>query len=209
MCLSPEPCNPTNLSVHYNVSTAQVMWEAARGASSYSAEAVTNQGMTISCNTTNTGCFLNSLQCSQIYNVTVTASNVACNSVTSEIHCLMTGWWLEWENCTWKVYRWYGSGLFVHLIQNLAHQPTFKPVWSVNNMLQLFHGSRVTLLWVMLPTLTTKEDIAFPVLAQTQTYNVLSQDWCVELCTASGWRPWDSSTTALTAPWSLLHQVHY
>uniref|UniRef100_A0A3B4UWS1 Fibronectin type-III domain-containing protein n=1 Tax=Seriola dumerili TaxID=41447 RepID=A0A3B4UWS1_SERDU len=88
--LATEPCVPTNLSVHYNVSAALAMWGAAAGASSYSVEAVTDQGSTVSCNTTNNSCFLNGLQCSQIYNVTVTAHNLACDSLTSEIHRLMT-----------------------------------------------------------------------------------------------------------------------
>ncbi|XP_023261684.1 fibronectin type III domain-containing protein 7-like [Seriola lalandi dorsalis] len=89
--LTTEPCVPTNLSVHYNVSTAQVMWDAAGGASSYSIEAVTDQGSMVTCNTTNNSCRLSRLQCSQIYNVTVMARNVACNNtVTSEPYRLMT-----------------------------------------------------------------------------------------------------------------------
>nr|XP_046264816.1 mucin-4-like [Scatophagus argus] len=89
--LTTEPCAPMNLSVHYNVSTAQVMWGAARGAKSYSVQAVTDQGSMATCNTTNTSCFLNGLQCSQIYNVTVMAHNLACNNtVTSEPYRLMT-----------------------------------------------------------------------------------------------------------------------
>ncbi|XP_018532382.1 mucin-4 isoform X2 [Lates calcarifer] len=88
--LTTEPCVPTNISVFYNVSTAQVMWGSASGASSYSVEAVTDHGSTVTCNTTNNSCFLNGMQCGQIYNVTVTAHNLACDSVTSEIHRLMT-----------------------------------------------------------------------------------------------------------------------
>ncbi|KAM9349923.1 fibronectin [Symphorus nematophorus] len=89
--LTTEPCVPMNLTVHYNVSTAQVMWDAARGARSYSVQAVTDQGSTVTCNATNTNCFLSGLQCSQIYNVTVTAHNQACNNtVTSDPYRLMT-----------------------------------------------------------------------------------------------------------------------
>lgn len=81
-----------NLSVHYNVSTAQAMWDAARGARSYSVQAVTDQGWAVSCDANHTSCFLNGLQCSQIYNVTVTARNLVCNNtVTSEPYSLMTG----------------------------------------------------------------------------------------------------------------------
>ncbi|KAE8290995.1 Fibronectin type III domain-containing protein 7 Precursor [Larimichthys crocea] len=89
--LVTEPCVPTDLTVNYNVSTAQVMWGAASGASSYSVHAVTDQGPTVTCNTINTNCFLNGLQCSHIYNVTVMAQNMACNdTVTSEPYCLNT-----------------------------------------------------------------------------------------------------------------------
>lgn len=93
-----------NLSVHYNVSTAQVMWGAAGGARSYSVQAVTDQGTTVTCNTSNTSCFLNGLQCSQIYNVTVMAHNLACNgTVTSEPYRLMTGSSHDRENTEYSI----------------------------------------------------------------------------------------------------------
>lgn len=92
-----EPCAPGNLSVSYNVSTAMVMWGAARGASSYSVQAVTNQGLTATCNTSQTNCFINGLQCGQIYNVTVSAHNQACNNtVVSERYRLLTGLSPNW-----------------------------------------------------------------------------------------------------------------
>lgn len=81
-----------NLSVHYNVSTAQVTWGAARGASSYSATAVADQGSTIHCNTTNTSCFLTGLQCGQSYNVSVAARSWACDRESSLTHRIATGW---------------------------------------------------------------------------------------------------------------------
>lgn len=87
-----EPCAPGNLSVIYNVSVAKVMWHAARGASSYSVQAVAHQGLTATCNTSGTDCFVNGLQCGQIYNVTVAARNRACNNtVVSERYRLLTG----------------------------------------------------------------------------------------------------------------------
>ncbi|XP_047445276.1 mucin-4-like [Mugil cephalus] len=89
--LTTGPCVPMNLSVHYNVSNAKVMWGAARGASLYSVQAVTDQGPTATCDTNNTHCSLTSLQCSQIYNVTVTARNQACNNtVVSAPYRVMT-----------------------------------------------------------------------------------------------------------------------
>ncbi|XP_056277189.1 fibronectin-like [Pseudoliparis swirei] len=88
--LTTEPCVPADLSVHYNMSTAQVTWGPARGASSYSVQAVTDQGLTVSCNTTNSSCHLNGLQCSHVYNVTVMARNPACDGVIAETHRLTT-----------------------------------------------------------------------------------------------------------------------
>lgn len=80
-----------NLSVHYNVSTAQVTWNAAQGARSYSAQAVADRGSTILCNTTNKGCFLNGLQCGRVYNVSVTAHEQTCDSETSPARRITTG----------------------------------------------------------------------------------------------------------------------
>lgn len=86
------PCAPGNLSVSYNMSVAKVTWHAARGGSSYSVQAVTDRGLTAACNTSGTECFINGLQCGQIYSVTVTAQNRACNNtVMSEIYRLLTG----------------------------------------------------------------------------------------------------------------------
>lgn len=81
-----------NVSIRYNVSTAQVMWAAARGARSYSIQAATDQGSIVTCDANHTSsCLLNGLQCSRIYNVTVMAHNQACKSVVSQTHRLMTG----------------------------------------------------------------------------------------------------------------------
>lgn len=92
-----EPCASGNLSVNYNLSVAKVMWLEARGASSYSVQAVTSQGLTAACNTSRTDCFVNGLQCGQIYNVTVTAHNQACNNtVVSECYRLLTGSSQHW-----------------------------------------------------------------------------------------------------------------
>ncbi|XP_054888996.1 serine-rich adhesin for platelets-like [Poeciliopsis prolifica] len=91
-----EPCTPVNLSVHLNGSDAQVSWSTARGSSSYSVLAVTEQGVTAACNSTACNstasqCSFTGLQCSQIYNVTVQTRNSACNStVTSAPHRLVT-----------------------------------------------------------------------------------------------------------------------
>lgn len=81
-----------NLSVHYNLSTAQVRWGAAAGASSYSAKAVAERGSTVRCNATSNSCILTGLQCGQIYNVSVAAHNWACDGGTSPTRRIATGW---------------------------------------------------------------------------------------------------------------------
>lgn len=81
-----------NLSVHYNGSMAQVTWGAAKGASSYSATAVADQGSTVRCNATNTSCFLSGLQCGQSYNVSVAAHSWACDREGSATRRITAGW---------------------------------------------------------------------------------------------------------------------
>ncbi|XP_061652447.1 uncharacterized protein LOC133488520 [Phyllopteryx taeniolatus] len=88
--LTTDPCVPMNVSVYYSVIDAQVLWSAADGASSYSVWAVNDQGCAATCNSTGTSCHLSGLQCSQIYNVTVTAHSQACDSFTSDTQQLKT-----------------------------------------------------------------------------------------------------------------------
>lgn len=76
---------------------AQVIWGTAKGASSYSVQAVTDQGSSVTCNTTTTSCVLNGLQCSNLYNITVMAQNLACNNtVASQPILFMTGVLAHW-----------------------------------------------------------------------------------------------------------------
>ncbi|MED6260228.1 hypothetical protein ATANTOWER_008551, partial [Ataeniobius toweri] len=85
-----EPCVPMNVSVHYNVSDAWVMWSPAEGATSYSVQAVAKSGSSVICTTNTTSCFLHDLLCSHIYNFTVTASNKACGNVISDTSHITT-----------------------------------------------------------------------------------------------------------------------
>ncbi|XP_019712180.1 receptor-type tyrosine-protein phosphatase beta-like [Hippocampus comes] len=89
--LTTESCVPVNLSIHFNMSEARVTWGAARGAGSYCVQAVSDQGLTATCNSTGTQCSVTGLQCSQIYNITVAAKNDVCNNTArSETYRLMT-----------------------------------------------------------------------------------------------------------------------
>lgn len=80
-----------NITIQYNVGTAQVTWGPARGASSYSVQAVPDKGAMVTCSTNSTRCLLNELQCGRIYNLTVVAHNGGCASVASQSQQLMTG----------------------------------------------------------------------------------------------------------------------
>lgn len=80
-----------NISIQYSMGAAQVAWDPARGASSYSVHAVPDQGATVNCTTNSTGCLFDELQCGRMYNLTVVAYNRECASVESQNQQLMTG----------------------------------------------------------------------------------------------------------------------
>lgn len=60
------------------MSIGQVLWDKTQGAVYYKSEAVTEQGLRSSCQTNDTSCALYNMQCSQTYNVSVTAYNNIC-----------------------------------------------------------------------------------------------------------------------------------
>lgn len=80
------------MNVEYSLSIGQLFWDWSKGATFYSAKAITSEGLQISYNTNETNCVLYDLKCSQIYNITVTAHNEACmNIATSHPITLTTG----------------------------------------------------------------------------------------------------------------------
>ncbi|XP_054646058.1 uncharacterized protein LOC129188936 [Dunckerocampus dactyliophorus] len=81
--LLTEPCIPSYISVYYSLSIGQVLWSSTVGADNYAVEGVTEQGLMVSCNTNNTYCVLYNVECGQIYNISVTANNVACQGVST------------------------------------------------------------------------------------------------------------------------------
>uniref|UniRef100_A0A3B3DY87 Fibronectin type-III domain-containing protein n=1 Tax=Oryzias melastigma TaxID=30732 RepID=A0A3B3DY87_ORYME len=90
-----KPCAPVNLTVLYNVSTAQVMWAGAKDGGSFSVAAVNNKVQTVTCNSTNTHCSLVGLECSQIYNITVMvadpSSSLKCEPLSATVSWQQTG----------------------------------------------------------------------------------------------------------------------
>lgn len=151
---SPEPCPPTNVTVQYNVGAAQVLWGPARGASSYSVQAVPDQGSTVTCSTNSTRCLFDELQCGRIYNLTVVAHNAACASVASQSQQLMTG-----ESQSLLAGRSRSDAVLMFAFfadfQSPAHLPTSRPGCSVSSRLPPCPGSRKALPWVTLPTWMT------------------------------------------------------
>ncbi|XP_051768215.1 fibronectin isoform X5 [Ctenopharyngodon idella] len=73
------PCAPQHLIVQYSPSTALLSWDVTKGAANFTAVAVTAEGLTVTCETSNTSCTLPGLGCGQIYNISVTARNSVCN----------------------------------------------------------------------------------------------------------------------------------
>ncbi|OCT82972.1 hypothetical protein XELAEV_18025507mg [Xenopus laevis] len=78
------PCVPVADSpqLHCN-NTVSLAWATTLGANNYVSNVTAPQGQPLSCATSDTGCIISSLQCGQVYNVTVTALNAKCSSPAS------------------------------------------------------------------------------------------------------------------------------
>ncbi|GAA6076390.1 uncharacterized protein LOC113651476 [Tachysurus ichikawai] len=89
--LQTGPCVPLLVSVSYTPPVALLLWDTTRGADNYTARAVSLQGFQSSCSTTDTSCVLYKLNCSQSYNITLTAySNIYQDGVPSNTLTLNT-----------------------------------------------------------------------------------------------------------------------
>lgn len=89
----PAPCVPTHLTASVDCQTGitVVMWDSARGASSYTVYARGSLGHYADCNNTDTFCNFPSLPCGQDYNFTVVARHGSCLSPVSETANATTG----------------------------------------------------------------------------------------------------------------------
>ncbi|XP_017573413.2 uncharacterized protein LOC108439482 [Pygocentrus nattereri] len=76
--LETGPCVVELVSVSYTPSVGQISWDMSRGAMSYMAMALTDQGLQTSCSSQDTTCVLYGMACSQTYNITLTAKNSVC-----------------------------------------------------------------------------------------------------------------------------------
>ncbi|XP_063796232.1 uncharacterized protein LOC134957920 isoform X2 [Pseudophryne corroboree] len=95
--ISPEmihtgPCIPQDIAgyVDCQVNSAVVSWSSTAGSVNYTALLSTPEGEEHTCHTTSTSCNLTGLNCSAIYNVSVTALNDRCQTDSSHEFQLVT-----------------------------------------------------------------------------------------------------------------------
>ncbi|XP_075177061.1 fibronectin type III domain-containing protein 7-like [Anomaloglossus baeobatrachus] len=86
------PCSPMYLSAapDCGVNGASVRWEPSAGAVSYMAVFHGPNGSDVSCVSSTTSCSVSNLQCGQIYNVTVTAMDGSCHSISTNATTVTT-----------------------------------------------------------------------------------------------------------------------
>ncbi|TKS74220.1 Fibronectin type III domain-containing protein 7 [Collichthys lucidus] len=119
--LVTEPCIPEHITSQYSMTFGQVQWDTTAGADYYTVEGLTSQGRRVSCSTTDTDCTLYNMGCGQVYNISVTANNEACNGSTStepnslktepcppqnvqtNVHCQNDVGTVSWESSTGAV----------------------------------------------------------------------------------------------------------
>ncbi|RVE73628.1 hypothetical protein OJAV_G00033020 [Oryzias javanicus] len=80
--LVTEPCIPEHITAQYSLTIGQVQWDLASGAENYTVTGETDQGLVVSCATSDTYCALYNMGCGQVYNITVAAHNAVCNDVS-------------------------------------------------------------------------------------------------------------------------------
>lgn len=76
------PCDPASLTVTVDCETnsASLSWDESQGAVEYFACAQSLDGDALYCNSTVNSCTIEGLECGDIYNFSVEASNGICNS---------------------------------------------------------------------------------------------------------------------------------
>ncbi|KAM9385761.1 uncharacterized protein fndc7b [Pholidichthys leucotaenia] len=79
------PCAPSDLTVDFDCETnsASMSWSASEGAVQYFSYAQSMGGETLHCENTGPSCSFEGLECGEIYNFSVTASNGICNTSLS------------------------------------------------------------------------------------------------------------------------------
>lgn len=87
------PCVPTNVTARRTCgsSTVEVSWGASRGAQSYVAVAVGDDGHRTKCSSNTTTCSILDLHCSSVYSISLVAVDGNCSSWESQNVTLRTG----------------------------------------------------------------------------------------------------------------------
>lgn len=77
------PCAPLMLDVEMDClsDSAWLTWEESAGAELYIATATDSDGQMYQCNSTENQCTVQELECGRLYNFSVTASNIQCDSL--------------------------------------------------------------------------------------------------------------------------------
>ncbi|KAM9324544.1 uncharacterized protein PAF06_000603 [Gastrophryne carolinensis] len=78
------PCISTNVRAqqHCGTNMASLSWEPGQGADTYQALVIGQSGQSITYASNSSSCEISDLECGQVYNVTLTAINNQCNTVT-------------------------------------------------------------------------------------------------------------------------------
>ncbi|XP_056379485.1 uncharacterized protein LOC130275479 isoform X3 [Hyla sarda] len=86
------PCSPMHLTVtpDCGINGASAQWEPSAGAVSYIAVFLGPDGSEVSCESSTPSCSVSELQCGQHYNVTVTAFDGSCHSITTNATTVTT-----------------------------------------------------------------------------------------------------------------------
>ncbi|KAG2461556.1 FNDC7 protein, partial [Polypterus senegalus] len=81
--IASAPCLPQNVQAELDCSSnsLSVQWQQSSGAESYTAMAIGSNGVTATCNTTDTTCNISSLECGLTYSIAVTSSSLKCNII--------------------------------------------------------------------------------------------------------------------------------
>ncbi|XP_044055462.1 uncharacterized protein LOC122877670 [Siniperca chuatsi] len=81
--LVTEPCIPKHITTQYSLTIGQVLWDMTAGADYYTVEGVTEEGLMVSCNTSDTYCAMYNMDCGQMYSINVMANNHVCQGVST------------------------------------------------------------------------------------------------------------------------------
>lgn len=89
----PAPCVPQNVSALMDCGSDSITltWEASLGALLYFAMAEDQFGTAHTCISSDTKCKFSGLRCGSIYNASIIASNIHCNSSVSDSIIVETG----------------------------------------------------------------------------------------------------------------------